>query len=126
MQGERKEIQYDRGREMLKWIALITMTIDHIGAVSYPENSVLRMIGRLSFPLFSYLLVLGLESTRNVKRYFARLLIFAFASQVPFYLAFGREPFESLNVFFTLSSGLFFIYFFKMRNIPFVLLPLLS
>jgi len=126
MQGERKEIQFDRGREMLKWIALMTMTIDHIGATLYPEHSVLRLIGRLSFPLFGYLLALGLESTRNVKRYFARLLIFAFISQVPLYLAFGREPFESLNIFFTLSSGLFFIYFFKTRNIPLVLLPLLA
>lgn len=111
---------------MLKWIALITMTIDHIGAILYPENSVLRMIGRLSFPLFCYLLVLSLESTRNVKRYFARLFIFAFVSQVPFYLAFGLEPFESLNIFFTLSSGLFFIYFFEMRNILLALLPLFA
>jgi len=126
MQGEKKDIQFDCGREMLKWIALITMTIDHIGATLYPEHSVLRLIGRLSFPLFGYLLVLGLESTRNVKRYCARLLIFAFISQVPFYLAFGREPFESLNIFFTLSSGLFFIYFFKMRNVLLVLLPLFA
>jgi len=126
VEREKKEGRFDRGRETLKWIALITMTIDHIGATLYPENSVLRLIGRLSFPLFCYLLVLGLESTRNVKRYFARLFIFAFISQVPFYLALGLEPFESLNIFFTLSSGLIFIYSFKIRNILLALLPLFA
>jgi hypothetical protein len=126
VQREKKESRFDRGRETLKWMALITMTIDHIGAILYPENSVLRMIGRLSFPLFCYLLVLGLESTRNVKRYFARLFIFALISQVPFYLAFELEPFESLNIFFTLSSGLIFIYSSKKRNILMALLPLFA
>ena len=87
------------------------MTIDHIGAILFPEYIVLRIIGRLAFPLFCYLIVLGVESTRNIRNYFIRLLIFGFISQVPFYLALGYEPFESLNIFFTLSFGiLFFIH----------------
>jgi hypothetical protein len=83
---------------------------------------VLRVIGRLAFPLFAYLLVLGVENTRSVRNYFMRLLIFAFISQVPFYLALGLEPFESLNVFFTLASGVLFIYFCK-KNSLLALLP---
>lgn len=104
---------FDYGRELLKWIAIITMTVDHVGAVLFPEFEVLRWIGRLSFPLFAYLLVLGMESTRNVRKYFTRLFIFALISQVPFFLAIDYEPFESLNIFFTLSFGLWFVYFFK-------------
>ncbi|MCJ7633957.1 conjugal transfer protein TraX [Candidatus Bathyarchaeota archaeon] len=96
---------YDTGREILKWIALITMTIDHIGAILFPEYEFLRVIGRLSFPIFGYLVVLGVESTRNVRNYFLRLFLFALISQVPFYLALGYPPFESLNIFFTLSFG---------------------
>jgi hypothetical protein len=30
---------------MLKWIAIVSMTIDHIGVVLYPEFTVLRMVG---------------------------------------------------------------------------------
>jgi hypothetical protein len=104
---------FDYGRELLKWIAIITMTIDHIGAVLYPELVVLRWIGRLAFPLFAYLLMLGLESTRNVRKYFVRLFVFALISQVPFFLAIGKSPFEMFNIFFTLSFGLVFVHFFR-------------
>jgi hypothetical protein len=116
---------FDSGRELLKWIAIITMTADHVGAILYPEFTVLRFIGRLSFPLFAYLLILGIENTRNVRNYFVRLFIFALISQVPFLLALDYGPLDSLNIFFTLSSGLLFIYFFK-KNSVFVLVPVFA
>ena len=112
---------YDFGREILKWLAIVTMTIDHTGAVLYPEYVALRIIGRLSFPLFAYLLVLGLESTRNVKNYFTRLFLFALVSQIPFYLALGVQPWEHLNIFFTLSSGVLFIEFYRKNNFLMIL-----
>jgi hypothetical protein len=117
--------RFDSGRELLKWIAIITMTVDHVGAIIYPEFTVLRVIGRLSFPLFAYLLILGMENTRNIRNYFIRLFIFAFISQVPFFLALDYAPFDSLNIFFTLSAGLLFIHFFK-KNSLFVVVPLLA
>jgi len=107
--------QFDAGRELLKWIAIVTMTIDHLGAVLYSDYIVLRIVGRLSFPIFCYLLILGMEGTKNLRNYFIRLFLFALISQVPFYLAFGFKPFEHLNIFFTLFSGVLFIHFSK-RN----------
>ncbi len=87
------------------------MTIDHIGVVLYPELTVLRIIGRLSFPIFSYLLMLGVKSTRNIKNYFIRLFIFALISQVPYFFAFEYIPFARLlNNFFTLSLGVIFLH----------------
>jgi hypothetical protein len=116
---------FDSGRELLKWIAIITMTADHVGAILYPEFTVLRFIGRLSFPLFAYLLMLGMETTRNIRNYFIRLFVFALISQVPFFLALDYGPFDTLNIFFTLSAGLLFIYFFKKGSV-FVVVPLLA
>ena len=116
---------FDFGRELLKWIAIITMTVDHVGAILYPEFTVLRLIGRLSFPLFAYLLILGMENTRNIRNYFVRLFIFALISQVPFFLALGYGPFDLLNIFFTLSFGLLFIHFFKKSSV-FALVPLFA
>jgi hypothetical protein len=113
---------FDSGRELLKWIAIVTMTVDHVGAILYPELEVLRFIGRFSFPLFAYLLVLGAENTRNIRNYFLRLFIFALISQVPFFLALDYGPFDSFNIFFTLSAGLMFIHFFK-KNSLFALVP---
>lgn len=116
---------FDSGRELLKWIAIITMTVDHVGVILYPEFTVLRFIGRFSFPLFAYLLILAMENTRNIRYYFTRLFIFALISQVPFFLALGYGPFDSLNIFFTLSSGLLFVYFFKKSSV-FVLVPVFA
>jgi len=101
------------------------MTVDHVGAILYPEFTVLRLIGRLSFPLFAYLLILGMENTRNIRNYFVRLFIFALISQVPFFLALDYGPFDLLNIFFTLSFGLLFIHFFKKSSV-FALVPLFA
>lgn len=116
---------FDKEREILKWIAIATMTIDHIGAVLYPEYLVLRLIGRLSFPLFSYLLVLGVETTRNLRNYLLRLLLFAVISQVPFCLALGDNWLDPLNVFFTLSLGVLIIHSFEKVNPLLALIPLI-
>lgn len=97
---------FDQGRELLKIIAIVSMTVDHIGAALYPGYIFLRIVGRLAFPLFCYLLILGMGTTRNAKNYLMRLSAFALISQVPFYLALGFEPLGTFNVFFTLSLGL--------------------
>jgi len=100
------------------------MTIDHIGAILYPELTILRIIGRLSFPIFSYLLVLGVESTRNVRNYLIRLFLFALISHVPFSLALGYTPFNlveyRLNIFFTLAIGVIILHRPLLIIIPFV------
>lgn len=101
------------------------MTIDHTGAILYEEYIILRIIGRLSFPIFCYLLVLGVESTRNWKNYFTRLFIFAIISQIPYFLVFGFKPFEQLNIFFTLSFGVLFLYFYN-KNILLALLSVVA
>ena len=100
------------------------MTIDHAGVIIFPEYTILRIIGRLSFPLFSYLIILGLETTQNVRKYFIRLFIFALLSQVPYYFAFGFEPVEQLNIFFTLSFSVLFMVLYRKNNVL-MLLPIL-
>ena len=41
-------------KNQLKILAMVCMTIDHIGAMLFPQAVWLRVIGRLAFPLFSY------------------------------------------------------------------------
>ncbi|HHU49810.1 MAG TPA: hypothetical protein GXZ37_08835, partial [Clostridiales bacterium] len=59
---------------MVKLIAMAAMLIDHIGAVFFPEAIWLRIIGRISFPLFAWGIAVGFIRTRNWKIYAVRLL----------------------------------------------------
>lgn len=88
---------------MIQIIAMVTMVIDHIGAIFYPDIQLLRIIGRIAFPLYSWFLVQGYIHTRNHKKYMLRLLVLASISQIPFTLALQRWE---LNVIFTLLVSL--------------------
>lgn len=114
-------MQYDWGRELLKGIAIVTMTVDHVGLLYFPEYPIFRIVGRIAFPLFAYLLVLGMRSTHNLRGYFNRLLFFALVSQVPYVLANGIQPWEKMNIFFTLALGLIMVYLIERSSVAFVI-----
>lgn len=107
----------------LKWIALFTMLLDHIGAAVigplyvadyfvndelwYQIYMVLRTIGRSAFPIYCFLLVEGYIHTRNRMRYGITLFIFGLLSEIPFDLAFDTDFYNITdNVFYTLLLGL--------------------
>lgn len=117
--------RFDFGRELLKVLAIVTMVIDHAGRILYPDLLFLQMIGRLSFPIFAYLIVLGVESTKKPLKYMVTLLLFAVFSQFPYFLAFGIEPFERLNILFSLLLSAITLYFYDKRS-PLTLFPLLA
>ena len=86
----------------LKLIAIITMTIDHIGAIIYNDIDIFRIIGRISFPIFAFLLVEGFKKSNNRLKYFLRLIIFAFITQPVYDYVFKSN---TLNILFTFSLG---------------------
>lgn len=125
----------------LKLIAIVAMFIDHFAAiildrylvsigilslnqdtVLLPENRTMliiycidlamRLIGRLGFPLFCFLLVEGYYHTRNKAKYGMRLAMFALISEIPFDLGFKSQVLEFTyqNVFFTLFFGFVMIW----------------
>lgn len=87
----------------LKLIALVTMIIDHVGAIFFPQFIWLRYIGRLSMPIYAFLLVQGYMHTRNFNRYALRMGIFALLSEVPYDLLFQGTwlEFQRQNILFT-------------------------
>ncbi len=92
----------------LKIIAVIAMTIDHIGAFLFPQAMWLRIIGRLALPIFAWAIANGYHYTHSRMTYLMRLLLFASISQIPFWFIYNgifNTPYL-LNIFFTLAYGL--------------------
>lgn len=81
----------------LKWFALITMTIDHIGHFIFPDLIELRVVGRLAFPIFAYLFANTYRFTSNKKRLLIQVSVAAVITQILLYLA-GIT--ELVNIFF--------------------------
>lgn len=90
------------------------MTVDHIGAIIFPDILFFRIIGRLSFPIFAFLIADGVMRTRNITVMLARLLLFGIISQ-PFYdYAFNNKLlFVRWNIFITLTFGAVGCYLFN-------------
>ena len=86
----------------LKILALITMTIDHIGFMLLPEYPVLRIIGRLSFPIFAFMIAEGCFYTHNKRKYIGLIAALAVACQLVYFFAMGSCE-QSILTTLTLS-----------------------
>lgn len=93
---------------VIKIIACITMVLDHIKyAIPQTDCFITEYLGRLSYPLFAFLVVEGYVHTSDLKKYYKRLLVFAVISQIPFMLFRTLVgEWKMLNIMFTLLLGL--------------------
>ena len=78
-------------------LAMIFMLCDHLWGTIVPGNDWLTCIGRISFPIFAFMIVEGYFHTGNLKKYILRLLLFAFLSELPFNLAMGSSVFYPVH-----------------------------
>lgn len=91
----------------LKLIAMLTMTLDHIGLYLLPQVQWLRILGRLSLPIYAYMIAEGCRYTHSRKGYFARIAFLAAICQGVYFLAMG-SLYQCILVTFCLSIGMIF------------------
>ena len=112
----------------LKFIAMAAMLLDHIGLVliengylaSFKDkdillstlplfwvNFIIRIIGKIAFPIYAFLIVEGYKHTRDIRKYLIRLLVFGLIAEIPFDFAYRSSlSLNAQNVIFTLTLGL--------------------
>lgn len=101
MQSEKKT-KFSLTNNQLKIIAMVTMLIDHIGEMLFPELIILKIIGRLSFPIFAYMIAEGCLYTRNRAKYLGLIAVMAIAFQVVYYI-FMNSLYMGVLITFSLS-----------------------
>ena len=111
-QRQTPKLRTNLDTNFLKLFAILTMVVDHVGTVFFPQHPEFRWVGRLAFPIFCY------------------CLLFAVVSQPFFALAFHPHNFweelTSWNIFVTLFFSLLAIYGVKERKWWWFLLGVLA
>lgn len=111
---------------IIKIIAILTMTLDHIGYAihQFVFNSdlimmgkIFRYIGRLSMPLFAFLIVEGLMHTKDKLNYFLRITIMATLIAISFVLVGHFSGYVILdNIFVTFMMAILTVILFENKN----------
>ncbi len=98
------EVQMKRGLtgNQLKLIAMVTMTIDHVGMVFFPTQIIFRIIGRLAYPMFAWMIAEGCRYTRSYPRYLGMMAAMAALYQAVYWVVAG-SLYQCILVTFSLS-----------------------
>ncbi|MBQ9131977.1 MAG: hypothetical protein IJX62_05860 [Clostridia bacterium] len=91
----------------LKIIAAISMTLDHIGVIFFPRVYLLRCLGRLALPIFSFMIAEGCRYTRHRLRYLLSVLLLGTGCQLVYYFV-SRSLY--LNILLAFSLSILMIY----------------
>jgi hypothetical protein len=100
----------DQALDLIKWLAIITMLLDHTRLV-WPSLSGLAVIGRWAFPLFCLAIAANVYRAkqqplwqRKNARYLGALMLFALISEYPYRLLSPQSI--TFNIMPTLAMGL--------------------
>lgn len=86
----------------LKIIALITMTLDHVGLLLLHNYQPFRIVGRIAFPLFAYMIAEGCRYTKNKRNYFLRIFGLGLLCQLAYYIT-ERSTYQGILMTFSVS-----------------------
>ena len=104
-------------QEDLKFLACMTMLIDHVGTVFFADLVILRIIGRLAFPLYGFLLVQGVRYSADKLHYGIRLGLALLIAEIPFdFVFYGGPTWGHQSVMVTLFLGYLMVLWMRHSN----------
>ncbi len=92
---------------MLKLLAALFMVIDHVGVILFPECLILRVIGRLSYPIFAFMIAEGCFYTKNKIKYFLFIFLLGVLCQVVYFII---DNSLDMGILITFSISVILIY----------------
>ncbi|WP_051619007.1 TraX family protein [[Mycoplasma] collis] len=116
---------------ILRFIAVITMFVDHFGFILFPTQTELRIIGRIAFPIYAFLSGVAINKTNTPLKYLAELFLFGAIIQIVYIISslFIDITFDvfTLNIFFQLFLGTLTSYvFIKNKKLGILLFSILT
>lgn len=87
---------------VLKLIAAVSMLIDHAGLMLFDNMPIMRVIGRLAFPIYAYCIAEGFRYTRNRLRYFLQVFLLGLVCQIVYTIA-DRTLYLGILIVFSIS-----------------------
>ena len=86
----------------LKIIAMASMLCDHVGLLFFPEADIFRIIGRIAFPIFAYMIAEGCRYTKNRAKYLGMIAGMGIVFQLVYLVAMG-SLYQGILVTFSLA-----------------------
>lgn len=94
----------------LKLIACITMLIDHVGLILFPQFAIFRILGRISFPLFAFMIAEGCRYTKNKLKHFLMIFGLGILCQLAYVVTDVESGLSYMNILITFSFSILMIY----------------
>ena len=91
----------------LKMIAAFTMLLDHMGILLFPEVQLFRILGRIAYPIYAFMIAEGCRYTKNKLRYFLMVCGLGAVCQIVYYITSADTR---INILLTFSLSILLIY----------------
>ena len=81
-----KKTKFGLTNNQLKIIAMVSMLLDHVGLLFFPNVAIFRILGRIAFPIFAYMIAEGCRYTKNRAKYLGMIAAMAIVFQVVYFV----------------------------------------
>lgn len=97
-----KKPKFGLTNNQLKIVAMVSMLLDHMGLLFFPDAEIFRILGRIAFPIFAYMIAEGCRYTKNRAKYLGMIGGMAIVFQIVYFVAM-QSLYQGILVTFSLA-----------------------